>query len=115
MKETCIFCRITAGEIPARVAYEDDAVYAFHDVDPRAPVHVLIIPRKHVASINDLEADDSGMVGRLYLAAKELAQQLGVSTSGYRLVMNCGDDAGQSVNHIHLHLLGGRSLRWPPG
>ena len=115
MKETCIFCRIAAGEIPARIAYENDAIFAFHDVDPRAPVHVLLIPRKHIASVNDLTAGDGDLVGKLFVAAKDLAHELGVSTSGYRLVMNCGEDAGQSVNHIHLHLLGGRSMKWPPG
>jgi len=115
MKETCIFCRIAAGEIPARIAHEDDVVIGFHDVDPRAPVHVLLIPRKHIASVNELTADDADAVGRLFMAARQLAQQLGVETSGYRLVMNCGPDAGQSVDHVHLHLLGGRSLKWPPG
>ena len=115
MKETCIFCRIAAGAIPARIAYEDDAVIGFHDIDPRAPVHVLLIPRKHIASVNELSDNDSDVVGKLLMAAKQLAQQLGVSTSGYRLVMNCGPDAGQSVDHVHLHLLGGRSMKWPPG
>ena len=115
MEETCIFCRIAAGSIPARSAYEDDAVFAFHDIDPRAPVHVLLIPRKHVPSVNELNAADSEIIGKLYLAARKLAQELGVSNSGYRLVMNCGEDAGQSVDHMHLHMLGGRSLKWPPG
>ena len=115
MKETCIFCRIAAGAIPARMAYEDDVAIGFHDIDPRAPVHVLLVPRKHIASINELSQGDSEVVARLYMAAKGLAAELGVATSGYRLVMNCGTDAGQSVDHIHLHLLGGRSLKWPPG
>jgi histidine triad (HIT) family protein len=115
MKETCIFCRIAAGEIPARTAYEDDVVFAFHDIDPRAPVHVLLVPRKHIGSVNDVSADDGEIIGRLVVAAKRLASELGVQTSGYRLVMNCGDDAGQSVDHIHLHLLGGRPMKWPPG
>lgn len=115
MRESCIFCRIAAGSIPAKIAYEDDAVFAFHDIDPRAPVHVLVIPRQHVASINDLAATHGELVGKLALTAKRLAHELGVSESGYRLVMNCGPDAGQSVDHIHLHLLGGRPLKWPPG
>lgn len=115
MNDTCIFCRIAAGSIPARAAYEDDAVFAFHDIDPRAPVHVLLVPRKHIASVNDLTEEDEAVVGRMYIVAKQLAHELGVAGSGYRLVMNCGDDAGQSVDHIHLHLLGGRPLKWPPG
>ena len=115
MEETCIFCRLAGGSIPARVAYQDDVVFAFHDIDPRAPVHVLIIPRKHIASVNDLGEAHGEIIGKLYLAAKSLAHELGVASSGYRLVMNCGNDGGQSVDHIHLHLLGGRSLKWPPG
>lgn len=115
MEESCIFCRVAAGSIPARIANEDDVTFAFHDIDPRAPVHVLIIPREHVASINELEAEHAELIGKLYLVAKKLAHELGVSESGYRLVMNCGVDAGQSVDHIHLHLIGGRPLKWPPG
>lgn len=115
MLETCIFCRIAAGSIPARIAYEDDDVLAFHDIDPRAPVHVLIMPRRHIASINDLTDGDAPLIGKLVFVAGKLAQELGVSGSGYRLVFNTGGDAGQSVDHIHLHLLGGRPLKWPPG
>lgn len=115
MAESCLFCRIAAGEIPARVAYEDDDVFAFHDIDPRAPVHVLLIPRKHIASVNDLTDHQGGVIGTLFLKARTLARELGVSDSGYRLVMNTGGDAGQSVHHIHLHLLGGRPMTWPPG
>jgi histidine triad (HIT) family protein len=115
MDQSCLFCRIAAGAIPARLAYEDDEVLAFHDLDPRAPVHVLIIPREHVASVNELTAEHGPLIGRLYVAAKQIAAELGVSDSGYRLVVNCGGDAGQSVAHIHLHLLGGRPLKWPPG
>ena len=115
MKETCIFCRIATGAIPARVAYEDEVVMGFHDIDPRAPVHVLLIPRKHIASVNELSDSDSDVVGKLFMAAKSLAQELGVANSGYRLVVNSGPDAGQSVDHVHLHLLGGRSMKWPPG
>lgn len=115
MEESCIFCRIAAGSIPARIAYEDDTVFAFHDIDPRAPVHVLVIPRQHIPSTNELAAGHAELIGKLTLAAKRLAHELGVSESGYRLVMNCGGDAGQSVDHIHMHLLGGRPLKWPPG
>lgn len=115
MNSSCIFCRIAAGEIPAKVAHEDDRTFAFHDIDPRAPIHVLIIPREHVASVNDLTKDNAGVLADMYLAAKHLAAELGVADSGYRLVMNNGADAGQTVGHIHLHLLGGRDLKWPPG
>ena len=115
MEESCIFCRIASGGVPARVAFEDDEVFAFHDIDPRAPVHVLIIPREHIASLNVLTDGHGALVGKLHLTAKRLASELGVSDSGYRLVMNCGADAGQSVDHVHLHLLGGRPLKWPPG
>ena len=115
MKETCIVCRVAAGDVPAKKAYEDDVIVAFHDIDPRAPVHVLLVPRKHIASVNELDAADSELIGKLYMAAKNLAQELCVASSGYRLVLNTGADAGQSVDHIHLHLLGGRSMKWPPG
>ncbi|EIJ36022.1 histidine triad nucleotide-binding protein [Thiothrix nivea] len=111
----CLFCRIVAGEIPAKIAYEDDDVLAFHDINPQAPLHVLIIPRKHIATINDLATDDAELVGRLYLAAKKIAAEAGYAEEGYRVVMNCGADAGQTVFHIHLHLLAGRHLTWPPG
>lgn len=115
MADGCIFCRIVAGEIPAKIVREDDETVAFRDIDPRAPVHVLVIPRRHIASVNELEASDAELVGRLYLAAKEVARAEGVAERGYRLVMNTGPDAGQSVNHIHLHVLGGRDMAWPPG
>lgn len=111
----CLFCHIVAGEIPAKIAYKDDDVLAFHDINPQAPLHVLIIPRKHIATINDLATDDAELVGRLYLAAKKIAAEAGYAEEGYRVVMNCGADAGQTVFHIHLHLLAGRHLTWPPG
>lgn len=111
----CLFCRIVAGEIPARIAYEDGDVVAFHDINPQAPLHVLIIPRKHIATINDLEEGDALLVGKLYLAAQKIVQASGYADDGYRVVMNCGVDAGQTVFHIHLHLLAGRHLTWPPG
>lgn len=115
MNESCIFCRIAAGSIPAKIAHEDDHVLAFHDIDPRAPVHVLIIPREHIASVNQLDDGNAAVVGNLFVAARKLAGELGVANSGYRLVMNTGQDAGQSVDHIHLHLMGGRPMKWPPG
>ena len=111
----CLFCRIVAGEIPAKLAYEDDDVLAFHDINPQAPLHVLIIPRKHLAMINDIQPEDAALVGKLTLAAKKIAADVGYAEDGYRVVMNCGANAGQSVFHIHLHLLAGRALSWPPG
>lgn len=111
----CIFCKIIAGTIPARIVYQDDAVLAFRDLNPQAPVHVLVIPRKHIATVNDLEADDAELIGKLFVAAREIAKDETVATPGYRLVMNTNAGAGQSVFHIHLHLLGGRPMGWPPG
>ncbi len=111
----CLFCRIIAGEIPAKIAYQDDDVVAFHDISPQAPLHVLVIPRKHIAMINDLQPDDASVVGKLFLAAKKVAADAGYAESGYRVVMNCGRDAEQTVFHIHLHVLAGRALSWPPG
>ncbi|MEN9500887.1 MAG: hypothetical protein RI964_172 [Pseudomonadota bacterium] len=111
----CLFCRIAAGDIPAKIAYQDEDVVAFHDINPQAPLHVLVIPRKHIATINDLQADDAEIVGKLFLVAQQIAAEAGYSDDGYRVVMNCGVDAGQTVFHIHLHLLAGRRLTWPPG
>ena len=110
----CLFCSIVSGKIPARRAFEDDAVVAFHDVAPQAPVHLLIVPRKHVASIDAAAPEDGALLGRILLAARALAAEHGVS-GGYRLVTNCGEAAGQSVFHLHVHLLGGRRMTWPPG
>ncbi|OOG27226.1 histidine triad nucleotide-binding protein [Thioalkalivibrio denitrificans] len=112
---TCIFCKIAEGQIPAEVVYEDDQVMAFRDLNPQAPLHVLVIPRRHIATINDLEPDDAELVGRMYLAAKKIAGDAGFATRGYRTVMNCNSEAGQSVYHIHLHVLAGRAMQWPPG
>ena len=112
--DNCIFCKIVRGEIPAKKAYEDDDVVAFHDLNPQAPTHVLIVPRKHLASLDEATDADEALLGRIALAARKLARDLGVA-SGYRVVNNCGESAGQSVFHIHFHLLGGRPLGWPPG
>ena len=112
---SCLFCRIVRGEIPAKIAREDAETVAFHDVDPQAPVHVLVVPRRHIPSVEALEETDAETVGNLYLAAREVARELGIASAGYRLVINNGADAGQSVAHIHLHVLGGRSMKWPPG
>jgi histidine triad (HIT) family protein len=111
----CIFCRIVRHEIPARVVREDDETLAFHDLDPKAPLHVIVIPKRHIASVNDVEAGDRDAMGALFVAAREVAAAEGVADDGYRLVMNTGAAAGQSVQHVHLHVLGGRALRWPPG
>jgi histidine triad (HIT) family protein len=110
----CLFCKIARKEIPADIVYEDDDVLAFRDIRPQAPVHVLVIPKRHIASLADLTQEDKDVMGHVTLVASRLARDLGVS-EGYRVVINCGKDAGQTVFHIHMHLLGGRSLGWPPG
>jgi len=111
----CIFCEIVEGRRPSRTVYTDDQVVAFHDVRPQAPVHVLVVPRRHVTSLLDLEPPDDELLGAMVRTARDLARELGLAGRGFRLVLNCGDDAGYSVYHIHLHLLGGRGLGWPPG
>lgn len=111
----CIFCRIAARQAPARILFEDDEMIAFHDVAPRAPVHVLVIPRRHIVSLAAASGDDQALLGRLLLGAAEAARRCAVAESGYRVVTNCGARAGQSVLHVHLHVLGGRTLSWPPG
>lgn len=111
----CLFCEIVAGRIPARVVYQDDQVIAFHDVSPQAPSHTLLIPKKHITSLLELAPEDDALVGGLVRKARDLAQQAGLDEKGFRLVFNCGEDAGYSVYHIHLHLIGGRKLGWPPG
>jgi histidine triad (HIT) family protein len=110
-----IFGKIARGEIPADILYEDDDVLAFRDVSPQAPTHFLVIPRKPIATLNDLTPEDAELVGRLFLAAKQVAEQEGIAESGYRTVINCNAGAGQSVFHLHLHVLGGRPMQWPPG
>jgi histidine triad (HIT) family protein len=112
---SCLFCRVIAGEIPSKRVYEDESVVAFHDINPQAPVHVLIVPRQHVATLNDLAPEDSALVGDMVRCAAAIAKDLGVAARGYRTVFNCNREAGQSVFHIHLHLLGGRPMHWPPG
>ena len=113
MSESCLFCRIVRREIPANIVHENEHVIAFRDIDPKAPTHVLVVPRDHVASLD--EATDARMLGELQLAAAEIARAEGLVAQGYRTVVNTGANAGQSVFHIHLHLLGGRKLSWPPG
>ena len=111
----CLFCKIADGELDSDIVYEDDHVIAFNDINPQAPHHLLVIPRKHISTINDIDETDGEMMGQLFLAAKNIAQQLGVSDNGYRVVMNCNRDAGQTVFHLHLHFLAGRPMHWPPG
>jgi len=111
----CLFCKIIRREIASKKAYEDDAVYAFHDIAPQAPTHILLVPKEHIATLNDLDEAHEALVGKMLLAAGRLAAEAGISRSGYRCVFNCMSGAGQSVYHIHLHLLGGRPMGWPPG
>ena len=116
MTETsCIFCRIVAGELPAVLVHQDREVVAFRDIDPRAPVHILVVPRQHIASIANMGDADGSIIGRLFVVARTVAADAGLAESGYRLVINSGPDAGQTVDHVHLHVLGGRPLKWPPG
>lgn len=111
----CLFCKIAEGAIPAEKLHEDELAVAFADVNPQAPIHFLVIPKRHIASINDLTPEDEALVGHLYTVARQVAHEQGVAESGYRAVMNCGRDGQQSVFHIHLHVLAGRQLQWPPG
>lgn len=111
----CLFCKIIAGEIPGQIVHEDDDLVAFKDINAQAPLHVLIVPRRHIATLNDLAPADDGLVGSMFRCAAALAKQHGSAERGYRTVFNCNRDAGQTVYHIHLHLLGGRGLGWPPG
>ena len=111
----CIFCRIAAHDLPARIVFEDDDVMALHDAHPQAPTHLLVIPRRHVASLSDADEGDAALLGKLLLVARKVALEHGLRARGYRLVVNSGPDAGQSVFHIHVHVLGGRAMSWPPG
>ena len=110
----CIFCKIANGEIPSKKIYEDEKVCAFYDLDPQAPIHVLIIPKEHISSVMELNEENADIVSHIFLVAKKLAQELNLE-KGFRLVNNCGEEGGQSVMHLHFHLLGGRSMKWPPG
>ena len=114
-EQSCLFCRIIAGEIPADVVYQDERCLAFRDINPQAPVHVLVIPRDHIASLKEASSNDEATLGYLLLTATRIAEEQGLSASGFRTVINTGAGAGQSVFHIHAHVLGGRSLKWPPG
>ena len=113
--ENCLFCKIAAGTIPGKIVYSDEDVVAFEDINPQAPQHILIIPRRHIPSMADVTPDDGPLLGIIFAVAAKLAQKLGLDKSGYRFVTNVGPDAGQSVFHLHFHLLGGRKMSWPPG
>jgi histidine triad (HIT) family protein len=114
MSADCIFCKIAGGGIPAKKVREDDVLLAFHDIDPKAPTHILVIPKKHIASLADAKADDAVLLGRLLLAVAEIAREQGLG-KGYRVVISTGAEGGQTVDHLHVHLLGGRQMHWPPG
>lgn len=111
----CLFCKMARGEIKPDIVHEDDEVLAFRDINPQAPVHVLVVPKRHIATLDDLAGDDAVLIGKLYLTAVEIARRQGFGERGYRTVMNCNEDGGQTVFHIHLHLLAGRRMQWPPG
>ena len=110
----CVFCKIAKGEIPSNKVYEDERILAFTDLDPQAPVHVLLIPKEHIGSAAEITAENSGIVAHIFEAAAKLAEEMGLQ-KGYRIVVNTGEDGGQTVGHLHFHLLGGRSMEWPPG
>lgn len=113
--EDCLFCKIINGDIPSECVYQDDYVYAFKDIDPVAPVHVLIVPKQHIASANEITAENSALVSKIFEAVAIIAKEHGIDANGYRIVNNCGELAGQTVKHLHFHLIGGRDLSWPPG
>lgn len=111
----CLFCKIASGDIPATILYQDDLVVAFDDINPQAPIHKIIIPRKHIATLNDVTNQEASLVGHMLHTASNLAKQLNIADKGYRVLMNCNSHGGQTVFHIHAHLLGGRQMTWPPG
>lgn len=115
MASDCLFCKIVVGAVPAKLVYQDDLIVAFRDINPVAPTHILLIPRRHVAGLDDVETSDQSLLGALLLAARQLARDEGLAEGGYRVVTNTGPNAGQSVPHLHFHLIGGRAMHWPPG
>ena len=112
---SCLFCKIINKEIPSKIVYEDEHVLAFEDLTPQAPVHILVVPKKHISTSLDIEEEDNELIGRMFRAANAIAKEKGIAEKGFRAVMNCNREAGQTVFHIHLHLLGGRPMHWPPG
>ena len=113
--DNCLFCKIINGDITAKKVYENEHIIAFNDIDPKAPVHILVIPKKHIRSINELNSSDINLAGEIILAAKKIAKDQGVDSKGFRVVFNTNDDGGQTVYHIHMHIMGGRQMQWPPG
>ncbi len=113
--ENCIFCKIIKGEIPSKKVYEDDKVLAFYDISPEAPTHFLVIPKEHIKSANEVNEKNCEIVAHIFVVINKIARELGIDKSGYRIVNNCGEDGGQTVGHMHFHVLGGRELQWPPG
>jgi histidine triad (HIT) family protein len=111
----CVFCKIANGEIPTNKVYEDDQIIAFKDLDPQAPVHILLIPKQHIDSLNKIDEKTSSVISHIFMVASSLAKKYGIAEDGYRIVNNCGVNGGQTVMHLHFHLLGGRSMKWPPG
>ncbi len=111
----CLFCKIVSGDIPGDIVFQDDEIIAFNDINPQAPVHILVIPKKHIATHNELSDGDARLIGSLLIKIKSIAQGIGQLSKGYRIVTNCGSESGQSVFHVHFHLLGGRPMHWPPG
>ena len=111
----CLFCKIIDGQIPSNKIYEDEQVYAFSDIEPQAPTHIIIVPKEHIKSANELTAENSAVIGRIFEVAAILAKEQGFAEKGYRIVNNCGEDGGQTVGHLHFHVLAGRNLGWPPG
>ncbi len=113
--DNCLFCKIINGEITAKKVYENEHIIAFNDIDPKAPIHILVIPKKHIRSINELNSSDINLAGEIILAAKKIAKDQGIDSKGFRVVFNTNDDGGQTVYHIHMHIMGGRQMQWPPG
>ena len=113
--EDCLFCKIAAGDVPSNKVYEDEYVYSFLDIDPKAPTHIIFIPKQHIGSANELDDNNAEIIGKIFTAISKVAKEKGFDKAGYRIVNNCGEDGGQTVGHLHFHVLAGRSLQWPPG
>ena len=113
--EDCLFCKIIAGQIPSQKVYEDEQMLAFRDIDPQAPEHIVIVPKEHIASANEITGENSGIIAHIFAVIPQIVKQLGIAEQGYRIVNNCGENGGQTVNHLHFHLMGGRAFVWPAG
>jgi len=112
---SCLFCRIIEKKVPSKIVYEDERIFAFEDINPQSPIHILILPRKHISTVLEIPREDNELIGHLFQVANKIAEERGIAKRGFRLVMNCNPEAGQTIYHIHLHLLAGRPMRWPPG